>query len=800
MELSDKTVMVESRLQFVLDNTPDIVWAFDVRKFQFSYVSPAVEQMLGYSQEESTRLHFSDWMPAHSVEKVQKLIEDGIPYFKEYGEYSGVQDLEVFHKDGHIVWIELVTRYRIQPETGDLEIVGSTRDITRIKELEEKNAKDRALLHEAAQLARLGAWEYDVQIGKLIVSDEWLEIHGLDAEHFDYSMSAVYEVIHPEDAVLVKERFENIFVDKVIAPLSFRIVLGSDEVRYLMVSGRVDLGYDGEVKRIYGFTQDVTAHKRAEIRLVESEMRHRSILENMPIVCFTFDREGKILSWNKESERVYGYTKKEAIGKSSYDLIVTPATYSQTQVVVKSVFEGEAFLNNEWLDRDKDGRLGWRSGNAFPVRNSEGKVLYGVNMNVDITEQKEMLGNLKESEEKYRQTFDMAPIAIAELNEKGFVRVNEQFCKMFDYSGVELLRMGLKDLALLDTAEGYEELVERVVRRHDEGEIERKYVTKKGEILCGATKVTAIYDAGGDVDYLIVAIKDVTSEKQVRKQLEEHKSTLEHQVMERTEEIGKVNEELKVLNLDLIRQKTVLEQALVDLREAQAQLVQSEKMASIGVLTAGIAHEINNPLNYIQGGVSAIGMYMEDFAQEHLREVEPMLNSVKEGVRRAADIVRSFNKFSRRDDDRLTRCDVNDIIDHCLTMVKSETRGRIEVVKNYTKAEYDLMANEGKLHQIFINLLLNASQAIKKEGVIKISTKKTDKGIRVTVVDSGPGIPDVYLSKVYDPFFTTKPPGEGTGLGLYITAKLVKDHNGILTLKNRPEGGVEAVVQIPLNN
>ncbi|MFK7971377.1 MAG: 7TM diverse intracellular signaling domain-containing protein [Bacteroidia bacterium] len=259
---------------------------------------------------------------------------------------------------------------------------------------------------------------------------------------------------------------------------------------------------------------------------------------------------------------------------------------------------------------------------------------------------------------------------------------------------------------------------------------------------------------------------------------------LEEKVQLRTEELQGTNEELKV--------------TLINLKEAQAQLVQSEKMASLGILTAGVAHEINNPLNYIQGGYIAIH---EELKKEHKdinkEEVAEYLQWIKSGAERATQIVKSLNIYSRTTEDHMENCNLHQIIDDCLLMLQKKHKDRIIISKDYTSTPVIVRGNSGKLQQAILNLLSNAMDAISEEGKIGIETKVIDDEISVTIGDNGYGIPQENLKKVMDPFYTTKPPGTGTGLGLSITQSIIQEHHGNLSITSRVDTGTSVLLRLP---
>ncbi|WP_306643852.1 sensor histidine kinase [Sanyastnella coralliicola] len=265
--------------------------------------------------------------------------------------------------------------------------------------------------------------------------------------------------------------------------------------------------------------------------------------------------------------------------------------------------------------------------------------------------------------------------------------------------------------------------------------------------------------------------------------IREQNVILEEKVQSRTEELQGANNELK--------------NTLENLKETQTQLVQSEKMASLGVLTAGVAHEINNPLNFIHGGSAAINAELEneEVNKEELREY---LRWINVGVEKASQIVKSLNIYSRTNDDFTEECDLHEIIDGCLSILQYKTKDQISLEKEFSSDLGVVKGNSGKLHQVVLNLIGNAIDSIEEDGVVKISTEtKNDKAV-IRIVDTGAGIAKEDLEKILDPFFTTKAPGEGTGLGLSIVNSIVQEHGGTIDFESELGKGTTVTLSIPM--
>ncbi len=268
-------------------------------------------------------------------------------------------------------------------------------------------------------------------------------------------------------------------------------------------------------------------------------------------------------------------------------------------------------------------------------------------------------------------------------------------------------------------------------------------------------------------------------------------------LVERQQLIEEQSEELKVKNEELVKQKKEIKKAFNDLQEAQIKMVQSEKMASLGILTAGVAHEINNPLNFIKSGIYAVNRMIEkgSITPDALKAI---LENMDIGVIRAAAIVKSLNSFSRKGDNIQVECDIYLIIENSLLILNHELKYTCEVIKNYTSESFTLIGNEETLLQVFINLLMNSVQAIKEKGIITISTKVQDTNLEIVVSDNGAGIKEEDLDHIFDPFFTTKAPGKGVGLGLSIVYKIIKDHKGLINVMANKDRGTKVTILLPI--
>lgn len=294
----------------------------------------------------------------------------------------------------------------------------------------------------------------------------------------------------------------------------------------------------------------------------------------------------------------------------------------------------------------------------------------------------------------------------------------------------------------------------------------------------------------------------------------------------------RIQRRLKVLLQRERRAKENLEETVVErtreLRAAQGQLVHQEKMSSLGRLVAGIAHELNNPINFVYGNVDFLGQYMEDLLalveavdkreglspelrvelDELKRTVEyewlvddarNLIGSIRSGAERTAQIVRDLKSFSRTGGEELQEVDVIAGIETTLNLIAPLIKNRVKVERHYCDNPPTLLANAGHVNQVFMNILTNAAQAIDGEGTIRIDVEVTGAGmLQVRISDSGPGISEEDVKRIYEPFYTTKEVGQGTGLGLWICESIVRAHGGSMECSSTPGHGATFTVSLPV--
>lgn len=574
--------------------------------------------------------------------------------------------------------------------------------------------------------------------------------------------------------------------------------------------------FEGELLVLF---YDISYRKQTEDALKQSEELFKNLIEFAPYPMVVNDMQGRYIIVNDSFIKESGFSAQEVIGKTAGEFGIhldeKTGEYIRSELAAKGKVENleTVFMAKNGVEIDaiyssriiqlKDQQVILSSTiNITEKKNIERELLKYRNhleslvkerteeLNLNIEElqltrvslekrNKELHGLQMELLKEKRlidSLMDTIPDAIyfKDLDSR-FLKVSKSmYQNLFKKHQSEVIGKTDYDFFTEEHAKPAYEMEQKIILSGEPIiDIVEKETWKDGHITYASTTKMPLRDAAGNIIGTFGVSRDITRLKEME-------------------------DAIRLQNMELRSKSKQLEQALNNLKKTQNQLIHSEKMASLGVLAAGIAHEINNPLNFISGGITGIETYLNEKFPEPVPELNFLIQSIQTGVSRAGNIVSGLSQYSRRDDIPPVKCDIHSIIENCLLMLQNELKNRIIIEKKFSAKKYKLIANEGKLHQVILNILSNSAHAIEKEGIIKIQTDIEENKMKIVVEDNGCGIKQENLPKILDPFFTTKEPGKGTGLGLSITYNIIQEHNGIIEFDSSPGNGTVVTIKLPL--
>lgn len=454
--------------------------------------------------------------------------------------------------------------------------------------------------------------------------------------------------------------------------------------------------------------------------------------------------------------------------------------------------------------------------------------------------------NIKKLVEQFQDLFESSRDALLLLDEKGFFKCNDAAVKVYGcVSREDLLGKTPIDFSPANQVNGQgsgEAAMGKIQQAMQEGSalFEWTHTRKDGSVFPAEVLLSRVNFEGRSV--LQATVRDITQRKQAEEELkkafekmrksEEDMRALAEAQLEANEKLMLAEKSLKeTLELEQ-KQKAELDRLVGQLKETQTQLVHNEKMASLGQLTAGIAHEINNPINFVYNGIDTLKISLDDLMEivnkyneldqsngnkeviieevkklkeeldyeELTKDIAHLVSDIKKGAVRTMEIVKGLRVFSRLDEEERKMASIKDCLESTLILLNNKMKGRIELKTYYDETMPEILCYPGQLNQVFMNIINNAIQAIpeeRKDGVISVYTENMQENVVIRIKDNGTGMSEQVKRRIFEPFFTTKQVGVGTGLGLSITFGIIEKHGGNIFVNSEEGRGTEFVIQLP---
>lgn len=567
--------------------------------------------------------------------------------------------------------------------------------------------------------------------------------------------------------------------------------------------------------RVRGFRcigLNVTRQRAAQEALRHSEARLRAIIEGSPLLAIQwYDREGQVVDWNPASETLFGWSRDEALGKTLDQLIYTRQQHLEFVEMLDGVERTGQHAGPYEADiRHRDGHGVSILSTTFRIPDERGQSLF-VCMDLDITDRKRAEAELKASERRLQVLFSANPVALAVMRRQDddfvYADVNQAWVSLMGYPREAVVGWSRTDRKVMaDADSAWPNLIERLLR--ERVIVLNEVVLRRAD---GSTFISegmiSLIDTD-DAQLIMYSVNDVTELRRMQADLRLLNAELEDRIAKRTESLTLANSELEqaLMTVQLAQERLMAQ---------QDRLVQSEKLASLGSLVAGVAHELNTPVGNGLMAVTTLQDRARVFGQKlagglKRSDLEGFLSQVTAGceiavrnIDRASQLLASFKQVAvDQTSDQRRSFDLREVVDEILMTLQPMLKRTTHRVVCSVPEGLHLDSFPGALGQVLTNLIQNAlihGLEGHHQGVIEVQASRLGEGIELCVADNGRGIPEAVHKQVFDPFFTTKLGQGGSGLGLPIVSNIVTAVlGGEIDFHNRAEGGVVFVVRLPL--
>ncbi|MBF2066814.1 MAG: PAS domain S-box protein [Calothrix sp. C42_A2020_038] len=803
-ELLKQLAQKEEQYRSIFESTIDGLAIYDLEENKYLAVNPALCQIYGYQASEWSDIQPLDFIhpdSQHVFTKYLDLVNAGKEFYCE---------AKVIRKDGTLIDVEV----KANPfcYNGRACALSISRDITDRKRANKAAIENENRYRNLVETSQDMIWSLDASGYFTFVNSAVRHILGYEPEEM---IGRVFTDFEPEDQrAQDMVRYQQLLAGEPYIKYETRYIDKKGNTIHLAFNAKVLRDHEGNFIGTTGTATDITQRKHSENLLKKSEQFLRSIYDGVSHLIFVNDigDDGEVynVSWNKTLQEASGLKSEDINGKTLQEIFGEVEGSLMSQRLMQCVKSGKTLTYEEYVPLA--GQYRWFLSTVNPLHDETGKVYRLIGTTLDITDRKRAEAELRQKEEQYRSIFEAVTdgIGVFDLETGELLDANPAYYTMHGYTRDEFLQLSPTEYIHPNSYELFVEFIN---------------TTKSGKLFsCQATDVrkdrTLLdievkgipYDLNGRACVLAV-VQDISERKRVLKELSQRSSELE--------------------------------QTLLKLQRTQSQLVQTEKISQLGQLVAGVAHEVNNPVSFINGNlihakqyiddlINIVNLYQEKFPNPGkdieteienvdlnfiIEDLPKLIISMKLGTDRIRDIMQSLRNFSRSDTGEKSDINIHQSIDTTLIVLSHRLKAQperpaIQIIKEYGKLPL-VKCFAGQINQVFMNLLANAIDALdesnknktfveieRNPNQIKITTQLVDDStpyIQIRIADNGQGMTEQVRQKLFDAFFTTKPEGKGTGLGLSISYQIITEvHGGTLECFSSLGKGAEFVIQLPL--
>ncbi|MDJ0736819.1 MAG: PAS domain S-box protein [Nostocaceae cyanobacterium] len=831
----------EARLQRLTDNVPGMLYEFRLDrdgKVSYPYISSGCREILGLEPEQ---------IQQDATLILSTIHPDDVFEMKEATAYSA-QTLENWEYEwrtimpsGEQKWVKAIARPELQ-SSGEIIWYSCLIDITERKRAEEEKQIFVSLIENSTDFIGFATLEGEL----LFVNEAGRKLVGVDNLE-DAKATPIINYLFPGD----REELQQYIIPTI---LEYGVWQGECRFQHFKTQEVIPVDYNmflinnpqtGEPLYFATITRDNRERKRNEEQLRQQELFLRSVYHGAEHSIFVVNvlKNGdlRFAGWNSPTEKATGISNQDVVNKSPEEIFGKIQGAEFRQKYQSCLQAGKAISYEESLNFD--GTESWWLTTINPLKDNRGYIYRLVGTTFNITERKLAEVALKGQAQLSAFRADINSILVINHNlQEMLQQCTEIIVQYLDAAFARIWTLNSQENVLeLQASAGMYTHIDGPHSRVPVGKFKIGLIAEERQPHL--TNSVQTDPRVGDKEWAkredLVAFAGYPLI--VNDQLMGVIAMFAHHELPASilNELAFVSNDIslgisrKQAEINLHEKTTELEKALHKLQRTQAQLIQSEKMSSLGQTVAGVAHEINNPVNFIHANLTPASDYAQDLIgllklyqqnypnppAEIEAEIEAidldfltedfikLLDSMKEGTRRIREIVLSLRNFSRLDEAELKQIDIHEGIESTLMILQNRLKAKpnhpeIQVVKNYSELSL-IECYPGQLNQVFMNILANGIDALEtvSNPCIHITTKLLNNNrVAIHIADNGLGIPQDVQAKLFDPFFTTKDVGKGTGLGLSISYQIIVDqHGGNLSCQSTPEKGAEFIIEIPIN-
>ncbi|MBE9512805.1 MAG: PAS domain S-box protein [Chloroflexi bacterium] len=709
-------------------------------------VNEAVVHMHGYNNEreligQSILKLITDKDHARAMENLKKILVEG--------RCNGRTEYRLTRRDGSEFPAELSASVFKDISGKPIGFITIVTDITERKQAEETLRESEKRYHLLAENAADVIWTVDMNMQLTYISPSVARLLGYSVE--EATAKKMEEVFtHASFEVAMKALAEELAIEnmeqkELARSRTLELELNRKDSSTVPVEVKYSFlrAPDGRPVEILAIARDITERKRVEEQTKQLQKYLQLQVDRMPIGLIVWDTEFRVQSWNPAAERIFGFTAEEASRKHPHDLIVPKEAQPHVENIWRRLLKGDTTAHSINENTTKDNRTIICEWSNTPLKNDDGTVVGVLSMVQDITERKRAEEALKRAAEEWRATIDSITdlVSIHSSNFK-LVRVNKAYADACKMKPKELIGKTCYEV-LHGRKECMPDCPHRKTLETKKPVTAEIFEPRLGSYLEVTT--SPIFNEKGDVVASVHVARDITDRKRI-----------------------------------------------------DEQLIITDRLASVGELASGIAHELNNPLT------SVIGFSQLLLDKDIPDEIKEDVNIIFNEARRSAAVVKNLLTFARKHTPVKQPVNINSIIEKVLELRAYEQKvSNIQVNTRFAPDLPEVMGDYFQLQQVFLNITINAEYFMieaHNRGTLTITTEKVGDIVRASFADDGPGIAPENLGHLFDPFFTTKEVGKGTGLGLSICHGIITEHGGRIYAESELGRGATFIMELPISD